>query len=441
MDKKAAPVQRQETEFQAIILAGGPGGRMYPLTTEIAKPLLPIANRPMLSYQLEFLSRSGFTDVIVIAQESASEQLTNFVEEVYEGEIKVTWEFLKDFMGTAEALLHIKSKISQCKSVLLISGDLVVDPKFLVKMADKHRSKDSVLTALVYAPENVEQSSDIGLKDYIGLEEDTSRLIYFKAVADVENTMKLPKKLLRKYPNLTIHTELVDAHLYIINANILINVLERETHLLSIKGELVPFLVRSQFMGKFREECKVKRSQELAYTMTSSKIDTKDVIRCFVHILDKDCYCARANTTQNYITTNKQMATRNACYKPYEPLVKNNYIHPAAKISPQTSIGIDCVVGEGSEIGDRCSIKKSVIGKHCRISDKVKIINSIIMNHVTIATGCVINNSVVCDDVDMQTNCNIKDSHVGVAFPVSKDTDLRNGQLSREVEEAVVWRI
>ncbi len=51
-------------EFQVVILAGGPGSRMSPLSTEIPKPLLPIANRPMISYQLEFLERVGFTGAL-----------------------------------------------------------------------------------------------------------------------------------------------------------------------------------------------------------------------------------------------------------------------------------------------------------------------------------------------------------------------------------------
>jgi NDP-sugar pyrophosphorylase family protein len=45
------------------------------------------------------------------------------------------------------------------------------------------------------------------------------------------------------------------------------------------------------------------------------------------------------------------------------------------------------VVGEGTRVGERASIKKSVIGKHCVIHDGVKIINSVIMNHVTISAG------------------------------------------------------
>lgn len=55
---------RGAVEFQVVLLAGGPGSRMSPLSTEIPKPLLPIANRPMISYQLEFLERCGFSGLV-----------------------------------------------------------------------------------------------------------------------------------------------------------------------------------------------------------------------------------------------------------------------------------------------------------------------------------------------------------------------------------------
>jgi NDP-sugar pyrophosphorylase family protein len=47
-------------EFQVVILPGGSGRRMSPLTEATAKCLLPVANRPLLSYQLELLERVGF---------------------------------------------------------------------------------------------------------------------------------------------------------------------------------------------------------------------------------------------------------------------------------------------------------------------------------------------------------------------------------------------
>lgn len=48
-------------EFQVILFAGGAGNRMYPLTEGIPKNMLPVANRPLISYQLELLERVGIS--------------------------------------------------------------------------------------------------------------------------------------------------------------------------------------------------------------------------------------------------------------------------------------------------------------------------------------------------------------------------------------------
>jgi translation initiation factor eIF-2B subunit gamma len=47
-------------------------------------------------------------------------------------------------------------------------------------------------------------------------------------------------------------------------------------------------------------------------------------------------------------------------------------------------MGADSLIGEGSKVGEKCSIKKSVIGSHCVIGKNVKLNNCVIMDHVMI---------------------------------------------------------
>ena len=47
-------------EFVPVILAGGRGSRMYPLTEECPKALLPVANRPLIWYPVQLLEKNGF---------------------------------------------------------------------------------------------------------------------------------------------------------------------------------------------------------------------------------------------------------------------------------------------------------------------------------------------------------------------------------------------
>jgi hypothetical protein len=50
-------------DVQAVILAGGKGTRLRPVTAELPKPLIPIANRPLIDHQLRHLAASGIRDI------------------------------------------------------------------------------------------------------------------------------------------------------------------------------------------------------------------------------------------------------------------------------------------------------------------------------------------------------------------------------------------
>src|SRR3954466_15556002 len=64
-DVPASPTARWWAEVQALILAGGEGTRLRPLTYTVPKPVLPLAGRPHIAYVIDWLARHGVDDVIV----------------------------------------------------------------------------------------------------------------------------------------------------------------------------------------------------------------------------------------------------------------------------------------------------------------------------------------------------------------------------------------
>ena len=101
-------------------------------------------------------------------------------------------------------------------------------------------------------------------------------------------------------------------------------------------------------------------------------------------------------------------------------------------------MGADCLVGESSQLSDKCSIKHSVIGQSCIIGDKVRITNCIIMDNVTIKKEynefvwfifnrinliliqfrTTLQGSVLMDNAVVENSCDIKDCIVGSGHTV-----------------------
>jgi translation initiation factor eIF-2B subunit gamma len=423
-------------EFQVVILPGGAGRRMFPLIEDTPKCLLPVANRPLLSYQLELLERVGFKEVIVVTREPGSERVLKYVTELYKGKLSIDLVIVKDYMGGAESLVHIKSKIK--RDFITIADDLIVDGSFVHHMTDIHRSKDAAVTVLLKERPPIKESvvqPQVHIRDCIGLDPLKQRLLYFTSLSAENESIKIPKSLLRKFPNMTLYTNFFDPHFYILS-HWTLEVLEKHKgHMSSLKGDLIPFLIKCQYKKRPLKDILVSTRQTEALKMTSADVELNESIRCFVHCVKNDVYCERANTTSSYIDVNRDIATGTKCYIPLEPEVNKSYISPSAKIDPKTQVGTECVVGEGTSIGAKCSIKKSIIGRHCNIGNNVKIINSVIMDYVTIKDGAKVQASIVCNNAYVNVNATLVDSKVGAFYQVPPNSTVKRESLTIKQEE------
>src|SRR5205807_9782782 len=61
-----------ESGMRAVVMAGGEGSRLRPMTANLPKPLLPVANRPVMEHVLRLLRRHGITETVVTVQFLAS---------------------------------------------------------------------------------------------------------------------------------------------------------------------------------------------------------------------------------------------------------------------------------------------------------------------------------------------------------------------------------
>jgi NDP-sugar pyrophosphorylase family protein len=110
--------------MQALILAGGKGTRLRPLTMHTPKPIVPIANQPFLLYQLELLKRADVRDVIL----SLSYQPQKIEDKLGDGtdfNVRVSYAVEASPLGTAGAYRNAASLISE--TTVVFNGDVLTD--------------------------------------------------------------------------------------------------------------------------------------------------------------------------------------------------------------------------------------------------------------------------------------------------------------------------
>lgn len=108
--------------MKGILLAGGTGTRLYPITKGISKQLLPVYNKPMIYYPLSVLMLAGIRDILII---TAPEDIDNYVRLLGNGEefgITLSYEIQSSPDGLAQAFL-IGEKFIGNNTVCLILGD------------------------------------------------------------------------------------------------------------------------------------------------------------------------------------------------------------------------------------------------------------------------------------------------------------------------------
>ena len=108
--------------MKGIILAGGSGSRLYPITNYTSKQLLPVYNKPMIFYPLSTLMLAGVKDILIICKKI---DLNSFKKLLGNGSylgIKINYEIQKKPSGIAEALKIGKNFIKK-SDVYLILGD------------------------------------------------------------------------------------------------------------------------------------------------------------------------------------------------------------------------------------------------------------------------------------------------------------------------------
>jgi mannose-1-phosphate guanylyltransferase len=140
---------------QALILAGGEGTRLRPLTYTVPKPVLPLAGRPHIAYVIDWLVRHGVDDVVVSCGHLAEGMRSALAE--LEPDVEIRYAEEPDARGTAGAIRFAEDLLSD--RFLVLNGDVLCDLD-LTALISQHERTGARATIALYP---VEDPSGYGL--------------------------------------------------------------------------------------------------------------------------------------------------------------------------------------------------------------------------------------------------------------------------------------
>uniref|UniRef100_A0A3Q1GKM0 Translation initiation factor eIF2B subunit gamma n=1 Tax=Acanthochromis polyacanthus TaxID=80966 RepID=A0A3Q1GKM0_9TELE len=427
-------------ELQAVLMAAGGGSRMTDLTYNTPKPMLPVGNKPLMWYPLNLLERVGFEEVIVITTKEVQKMMST--DPKIKGDVKMKLDVVciqeDGDMGTADALRHIQQKIKT--DILVMSCDLITDVA-LHEVVDLFRAHNATLAMLMSkaheftetVPGQKGKKKTAEQRDFVGVDQSGKRLLFMANEADLEDGLSVRKSIMRKHPRMHIKTGLVDAHLYCMKKAV-VDFLTENKSISSIRGELVPYLVRKQFskttdgqkMKDDAEDQTQKKNDKLLISSRDEPLlqlaqerscwndhhgDMSEAyhggkLRCYVHIMDQGL-CYRVNTLAAFIEANRLVS------------------HTLA-LSTEQCMGSDSIFGALCQVAEKTSIKRSTIGNSTTVKEKVKVTNSIIMHGVTIEEGCNIQGSVICSNAVIGRGADLKYCLVGNGQRIEPEAERTN---------------
>ncbi|EAE4379913.1 glucose-1-phosphate thymidylyltransferase, partial [Listeria monocytogenes] len=132
-----------------IILAGGSGTRLYPLTKAISKQMLPIYDKPMIYYPLSILMLAGIKDILIISTPEDTPRFEQLLADSDQLGINISYAVQEKPEGLAQAFIIAEDFIGD-DSVSLILGDNIYYGQGLSKMLQRASAKKAGATVFGY---------------------------------------------------------------------------------------------------------------------------------------------------------------------------------------------------------------------------------------------------------------------------------------------------
>ena len=160
-------------ERKGIILAGGSGTRLYPVTSAISKQLLPVFDKPMIYYPLSTLMLSGIQKILIISTPEDTPLFERLLGDGSQWGIELSYAVQTSPNGIAEALIIAEPFLGKASSALILGDNIFHGHAFenILESVDKSKEGATIFAYHVNQPKNYGVLEFDENKRVVGLEE------------------------------------------------------------------------------------------------------------------------------------------------------------------------------------------------------------------------------------------------------------------------------
>lgn len=361
--------------MKAVVMAGGFGTRIQPLTHSRPKPMLPIINIPMMEHTMMNLKDLGITEFIVLLY-FKPEIIKDYFKDGSDFGIKVRYVVPDDDYGTAGAVKLAQEYIGD-ENFIIISGDLVTDFDFQ-KIFDYHAEKKSLLSITLTSVDNP--------------------LEFGVVIANEEGKIE---KFLEKPSWGEVFSDTINTGIYIIEPEILNYIPENENF--DFAKDLFPRLMREgvDLMAGYAEGYWRDVGNPESYRDVYD-----DILRGKINLRIKGSKSEHADGT---------------LYS------EENY-----DLDASIEIIGTVVLGKNVTLESGVKLNNVVIGDHVHIGADSKLRNSVIWENVSVGRNAIFDGCVICNNNEIGKNVTAKSGMI-----LAEGCSV--GQLVKIEQDVTIW--
>jgi mannose-1-phosphate guanylyltransferase len=352
---------------QALVLAGGEGTRLRPLTLTLAKPVMPLAGRPLLTFMLDWLHRHGVDDVLLSCG-YRSHDVERVLGHEHRG-MRLRYVVEDEPLGTAGPLRLAADEGVLAERVLVLNGDCLTDIDLTAEIA-QHKETGAVATLALVA---VDDTSSYGV-------------VPTRENGEVE-------AFLEKQPG-PAPTNRINAGAYVLEREVLDRIEPgRPT---SFEREVFPSLVGEGLYG-----------------------------------LAVSGYWLDIGTPERYLEATRDILDRRVDTVVGERIAAGGVeVGAGATISPRASVAAPSLVGAGCELADGAVIgPHTVLGSGCTLAAGSCAEQSVLHDGVTLDRDATVRESIVGSGAEIGASSRVE-AHavIGPGAVVEPGATIRDGE-------------